>query len=226
MADTPTAQLYTNDGTLKGDVPLDPAVFGIEPNRPVMHQVVTAQLAAARSGTASTKTRADVRGGGRKPWRQKGLGRARQGSIRAPHWVGGGVVFGPHPRSYRQRTPRKMRRLALYSALSARAAEAAIKVVETLDWAEPKTKRAKSLLEAMGADGKVLLVLSRSDRTAERSFRNLRGVAIVDPGQINTYDVLWSDVVIFTTDTIGSVADGHTFEPSDDDFTPDEGGEA
>ncbi len=226
MAETPTAQLYANDGTLKGEVALDPAVFGIEPNRPVMHQVVTAQLAAARSGTASTKTRADVRGGGRKPWRQKGLGRARQGSIRAPHWVGGGVVFGPHPRSYRQRTPKKMRRIALYSALSARASEGAVKVVETIDWAEPKTKLAKGLLEAMGVDGKALVVLGRSDRTAHKSFRNLRGVAIVEPGQINTYDVLWSDVVVFTTDTVGSVTGGHAFEVSEDDFTPDEGGDA
>jgi large subunit ribosomal protein L4 len=225
VAETPVAQLYTNTGDLKGEVSLDPEIFGIEPNHPVMHQVVTAQLAAARAGTASTKTRSDVRGGGRKPWRQKGLGRARQGSIRAPHWVGGGVVFGPHPRSYRQRTPKKMRRLALRSALSARASEGAIKVVETLEWAEPKTKTAKSLLEAIGAEGKTLVVLSRSDRTAQKSFRNLRGVAIVDPGQINTYDVLWSDVVVFTTDTVGSVAGRDTFEVTDQDFVPDEGGE-
>ena len=120
MSETPIAVLYGNDGTPKGDVKLDPAVFGVEPNVAVMHQVVNAQRAAARSGTANTKTRNEVRGGGRKPWRQKGLGRARHGSIRSPQWVGGGVVFGPHPRDYSQRTPKKMKKLALRGALSAR----------------------------------------------------------------------------------------------------------
>lgn len=225
MAETRSATLYEPDGSVKGNVALDADVFGIEPNMPVMHQVVTAQLAGARSGTASTKTRSDVRGGGRKPWRQKGLGRARQGSIRAPHWVGGGVVFGPHPRSYEQRTPKKMKRLALRSALSARARENAIKIVETFDWNEPKTKLARSFLDTIDADGKVLLVLGRSDRVAERSFRNLRGVAIVEPAQLTTYDVLWADTVIFTTDTIGSIAKPGAYDVTDDDFVADEGGE-
>lgn len=219
------AELFASDGSRKGDMPLDPEVFGIEPNRPVMHQVVTAQLAGARSGTASTKTRAQVRGGGRKPWRQKGLGRARQGSIRAPHFVGGGVAFGPHPRSYAQRTPKKMKRLALRSALSARASESAIKVVETFDWAEPKTKQALAFLDAVNADRKVLIVLGRSDRIPERSFRNLRGVAIVEPGQVTTYDVLWADTLVFTTDTIGSVGRHGIYDVTESDFVEDEGGE-
>jgi len=123
VADAPMAQTFSSAGEHTGEQALDPDIFGIEPNQAVMHQVVTAQRAAARSGTANTKTRAEVRGGGRKPWRQKGLGRARHGSIRSPQWRGGGVVFGPKPRSYAQRTPKKMKRLALISALSARAAE-------------------------------------------------------------------------------------------------------
>ena len=133
MADKLTADLYSADGKKKGTVDLKPEIFGIEPNTAVMHQVVTAQLGARRAGTHSTKTRAEVRGGGRKPWRQKGLGRARHGSIRSPQWAGGGVAHGPKPRDYSQRTPKKMKRLALRSALSARAADGKIKVVETFD---------------------------------------------------------------------------------------------
>jgi len=225
VADTCSAALFASDGTRKGDLALDPDVFGIEPNLPVMHQVVTAQLAGARSGTASTKTRGQVRGGGKKPWRQKGLGRARQGSIRAPHFVGGGVAFGPHPRSYEQRTPKKMKRLALRGALSARAREDSIKVVETIDWAAPKTKQAKALLEAVGAERKVLLVIGRNDRIPVRSFRNLRGVAIVEPGQVTTYDVLWADTLVFTTDTIGSVGRYGVYDVTESDFVEEEGGE-
>ena len=154
MADKLTAELYSADGAVKGSIDLNPDIFGIEPNQAVMHQVVTAQLAAARAGTHSTKTRSEVRGGGRKPWRQKGLGRARHGSIRSPQWVGGGVAHGPKPRDYSQRTPKKMKRLALRSALSARAADGQVKVVETFDtWEAPKTKSAIALLDAMGVDG-------------------------------------------------------------------------
>ena len=217
MADL-KAPLYAADGTAKGDVNLDPDIFGIEPNHAVMHQVVTAQLAAARSGTASTKSRADVRGGGRKPWRQKGLGRARQGSIRAPHWVGGGVAHGPKPRDYSQRTPKKMKKLALRSALSARASEAAIKVVEPIDWAAPKTKDAASLLSTMAAAGNTLLVLNRTDEVARRSFRNIADVRIVEPGQVTTYDVLWSDQVVFTTNTLASVGRHGGYGVTESDF--------
>ena len=203
MADRLTAELFTADGKRTGDVDLNSDIFGIEPNTAVMHQVVTAQLAAARAGTHSTKTRAEVRGGGRKPWRQKGLGRARHGSIRAPQWVGGGVAHGPKPRDYSQRTPRKMKRLALRSALSARAADSRIKVVEDFDvWAEPKTKNATALLRAMGITGKVLLLAEDHERTAIKSFRNIDGVIASNLGQANTYDVLWAETIIMSKGTL------------------------
>jgi large subunit ribosomal protein L4 len=225
MADV-KAPLFTSDGTSKGEIKLDAEVFGIEPNLPVLHQVITAQLAGKRSGTASTKTRAEVRGGGRKPWRQKGLGRARQGSIRAPHWVGGGVAHGPKPRDFTQRTPKKMKRLALRSALSARASEEAIMVIEDLDWSSPKTKQAVTLLEAIGAGGKSLVVLVKLDGTAGRSFRNLPDVHLCEPGHLTPYDVLWADQVIFTSHTVGSVGRSSSYEVSDSDFVKDEGGES
>jgi len=218
---TVTAPLFGADGTAKGDIALNADVFGIEPNMAVLHQVVTAQLAAARRGTASTKTRAEVRGGGRKPWRQKGLGRARQGSIRAPHWVGGGVAHGPKPRDYTQRTPKKMKRLALRSALSARASEEAVMVVDDLNWSAPKTKQAISLLKAMGADGKTLVVLNSIDGVAGRSFRNLPEIRLAEPGHVTPYDVLWSDQVVFTSHTVGSVAGSGSYEVSEEDFVKD-----
>jgi len=203
VAERPTAELYAADGTHRGEIELDPRIFGIEPNLAVMHQVVTAQLAAARAGTHSTKTRGEVSGGGRKPWRQKGLGRARHGSIRAPQWIGGGIAHGPKPRDYTQRTPKKMRRLALRSALSARAAEGRIKVVETFDvWDAPRTKNAVALLEAMGVRGKVLLIAEDHEWTAIRSFRNLSDVIASNLGQANTYDVLWAETVIMSRGTL------------------------
>ena len=198
-----SAELYTAAGERAGDVELNPDIFGIEPNMDVMHQVVTAQLAAARAGTHSTKTRAEVRGGGRKPWRQKGLGRARHGSIRSPQWTGGGVAHGPKPRDYSQRTPRKMKRLALRSALSARASDGQIKVVETFDvWDRPRTKNAVALLEAMGVSGKVLLLAEDHERVAIKSFRNIDGVIASNLGQANTYDVLWAETVIMSKGTL------------------------
>jgi len=215
------APLYASDGSRKGEILLEPAVFGIEPNVAVMHQVVTAQMAGARSGSASTKTRAEVRGGGRKPWRQKGTGRARQGSIRAPQWRGGGVAHGPRPRSFEQRTPKKMKRLALRSALSSRAAENAIRVVESILWSEGKTKQAVALLAALSANGKAVVVLASTDIAAERAFRNLPQVLICDPGHLTTYDVLWSDAVIFTTDTLSAVSAG-AFEVTASDFVKED----
>lgn len=217
MADL-KAPLYKPDGSTKGDIKLDPEIFGIEPNLDVLHQVVNAQLAAARAGTASTKKRSEVRGGGRKPWRQKGLGRARHGSIRSPIWVGGGVAHGPRPRDYSQRTPKKMKRLALHSALSARAAEAAVMVVDDIDWTTPKTKQAVALLNAMNASGKTLVILGQLDSAAGKSFRNLAHVRLVEPGQLTPYDVLWSDQVVFTSHTVGSVGRASTYEVSDEDF--------
>lgn len=224
MADI-KAPLYNIDGKANGDIKLDADVFGIEPNLDVLHQVVTAQLAAARGGNASTKTRAAVRGGGRKPWRQKGLGRARHGSIRSPQWVGGGVAHGPQPRDYSQRTPKKMKRLALKSALSARASEEAIKVVEDIAWSAPKTKQAVGLLHAIEAKGKTIVVMTALDGAAAKSFRNLTEVRLVDPGHLTAYDVLWSDQVVFTSHTVGSVGRSSTYEVSESDFVKDEAGE-
>ena len=219
-----SAPLFTADGKENGTIDLDPEIFGIEPNLNVLHQVITAQLAGARVGTASTKTRSEVRGGGKKPWNQKGLGRARHGSSRSPIWAGGGVAHGPKPRKYDQRTPKKMKRLALRSALSARASESAIRVVDTLDWTAPKTKNAVSLLSAIGADSKTLFVLGRDDVVARKSFRNVKNVVLTMPGQVTPYDVLWSDTVVFTTGTL-SAADGkNAFAVSDDDFVRETAG--
>lgn len=226
MADI-KAPLFKADGAASGDIKLDTDVFGIEPNMDVLHQVVTAQLAGARAGTAKTKTRAEVRGGGRKPWRQKGLGRARHGSIRSPIWVGGGIAHGPQPRDYSQRTPKRMKRLALRSALSARASESAVMVVDDIDWSAPKTKQAVALLDAIGAKGKTLLVLSQLDGAAGKSFRNLQEVRMVEPGHLTAYDVLWSDQVVFTSHTVGSVGRSSSYEVSDSDFVREDvdGGE-
>jgi large subunit ribosomal protein L4 len=191
------------------NVDLPEAIFGIQPNVPVMHQVVTAQLAAARAGTHATKNRAEVSGGGAKPWKQKGTGRARQGSSRAPHWRGGGVAHGPQPRSYRQRTPKKMVWLALRSALSDRAASGMVTVVDDWRFAAPKTKEAVAALKALGAadNERVLVVLGREDETAWKSFRNLSDrVDMVSVEELNTYDVLVSDRVIFTSATLEALS--------------------
>jgi large subunit ribosomal protein L4 len=208
LADAPVARKYDSSGKQTGEMKLDAAIFGIEPNLPVMHQVVTAQLAALRSGSANTKTRAEVRGGGKKPWRQKGLGRARHGSIRSPQWRGGGVVHGPKPRDFSQRTPKKMRRLALYSALSTRAGDGEIRIVDSIEWEAPKTKSAAALLAGMGVDGKVAIVVEASDGVVAQSVRNLPQVLVITPDQLNTYDVLWAETLIFTSDTIQSVGAG------------------
>ena len=221
MADALKADLYGPDGSHKGEVDLDPAIFGIEPNMGVIHQVVTAQLGAGRAGTHSTKTRREARGGGRKPWRQKGIGRARQGSIRAPHWVGGGVAHGPKPRSYRQRTNKKVRRLALYGALSARAAGGQVKVVEDLAWDEPKTKVGRQFLGSIGADSSVLVYLTEGDHNAELSFRNLPA-ATVRRGQLSAHDVVASDTIVFTVDSLATVGGKTTYEVSESDFELEE----
>jgi large subunit ribosomal protein L4 len=181
-----------------GKVDLDDSTFGIQPNVPVMHQVVTAQLAARRSGTQSTKTRSEVRGGGAKPFRQKGTGNARQGSIRAPHYSGGGVALGPKPRKYGQKTPKKMIGLALRSALSDRAAEGKVIVVDSWGFEKPSTKAAKSALAGLGVDGKALVVVGRDDAAAALSFRNLTEVQLITPGELNAYDVLCNEYIVFT----------------------------
>ena len=194
------------DGATLGTVELEPTIFGIEPNVAVLHQVVTAQLAAKRAGTQSTKTRKEVSGGGKKPFRQKGTGGARQGTTRAPHYPGGGIALGPKPRKYDQKTPKKMIRLALYSALSDRAAESRVALVDSFDaWTEPKTKAALGALGALGLEGKILVVLNRGDAVAYYSFNNLDHVKTIDEGEINAYDVLEANWVLFTDATLPRV---------------------
>ena len=172
--------------------------FSIEPNVSVMHQVVTAQLAHRRRGTQSTKTRAEVRGGGIKPISQKGTGSARQGSIRAPHFVGGGVALGPKPRKYSQRTPKKMISLALRSALSDRAADNKVVVVDGFSFDAPSTKSANQLLADLGIDGKIMVVIEHTDMVSSKSFRNLSNVQVVTTNELNAYDVLCNDWLVFT----------------------------
>jgi large subunit ribosomal protein L4 len=207
-----TVTMRKGDGEDAGTVDLPDDIFGIEPNVAVMHQVVTAQLAAKREGSHSTKTRAEVRGGGAKPWRQKGTGRARQGSIRSPQWRGGGVAHGPKPRDYSQRTPKKMVRLALRSALSDRAADDKVIVVSEWGIDEPKTKDAIKLLEALGLreqgarPPRVLLVLLGEDEAAWKSFRNLgERVQLVTPGELSTYHVLVNDWIVLSQATLETV---------------------
>lgn len=205
-----TADTYSATGTKAGSTDLSDEVFGIEPNTAVMHQVVTAQQAAARRGTSKVKSRGEVSGGGRKPWRQKGTGRARQGSIRAVQWVGGGVAHGPSgEQNYTKRVNKKLKRLALRSALSDRAASGDIRVVEALDFDAPRTKAARELLTAIDADRpRVLVVLAGYADAAVKSFRNLPGVHLLTVDQLNTYDVLVSDVVVFEKGALELIGTG------------------
>ena len=206
-------------GSKTGTVDLDPQTFGLDPNVAVMHQVVTAQLAARRSGTQSTKTRAEVRGGGAKPWRQKGTGRARHGSIRSPQWRGGGVALGPKPRDYSQKTPKKMVRLALKSALSDRAASERVVVVDEWNFELPKTKTALAALDALDVEGRVLIVVNQNDLNTWKSFANLDRVHVISPGELNAYDVLVNDWVVFAKSTLPDatspeISEGATDESS------------
>jgi large subunit ribosomal protein L4 len=199
MAESMKAKVINAGGGTTRERVLPEELFGGDINVPLMHQVVTAQLAAARSGTASTKTRAEVRGGGKKPWRQKGTGRARHGSSRSPIWVGGGAVFGPKPRDHSVKVPKKMRRAALRSALAAKAKEDRIWVL--YDWTETQTKPAASVLEQEGIQGRTLLVLDPGDdesAAVDRAFRNLNDAAFSLVGSLSTYDVLVADAIVFT----------------------------
>ena len=197
--------VHTSEGKTNGSVDLPAEIFDTEASVALMHQVVNAQLAAARQGTHATKTRGDVRGGGRKPFRQKGTGRARQGSIRAPHYTGGGTVHGPQPRDYAQRTPKKMIKAALFGALSDRARNERIHVIEELvPGQKPSTKSAKAFLESLTERKNVLLVIGREDINARRSANNLPNVQILDAGQLNTYDVLNADDVVFTVEALNT----------------------
>ncbi len=188
--------VYNIEGEQVGEVELNDAIFGIEPNIPVMHQALVRQLANARQGTHSTKTRGEVSGGGRKPWPQKGTGRARQGSIRAPQWVGGGTVFGPKPRSYYQKMPKKMRRLALRSALSVKASAGQIKVLDDLQLPEIKTKRMVQVLENLGIEGSALILLPERNENVELSARNLPDVKILRASYLNVRDLLGYETLI------------------------------
>jgi large subunit ribosomal protein L4 len=205
-----SVDVHTRDGSTNGSVELVAEFFEAPVNVPVMHQVVVAQLAAARAGTSKVKARGEVRGGGRKPWRQKGTGRARQGSIRAPQWTGGGIAHGPTgEENYSKRVPKKLKRIALRSALSDRAGSGDVRVVEDLAFEVPRTKDAIAVLDGLGvSDRRVLLVLAGRDDNVAKSFRNLGLVHLLTVDQLNTYDVLVSDVVVFQREALDYLGTG------------------
>jgi large subunit ribosomal protein L4 len=204
-----TVKVHTPAGKTDGSVELPAEVFDVQANVPLMHQVVVAQLAAARQGTHSTKTRGEVAGGGRKPYRQKGTGRARQGSIRAPQFAGGGVVHGPQPRDYSQRTPKKMKAAALRGALSDRARAGRVHVVsELVAGGTPSTKTARKVIESLSSRARLLVVVAREDEAGWKSLRNVPSVHLIAPDQLNTYDVLVSDDVVFTRGALDAFLSG------------------
>ena len=192
----PSTPLYDRTGKTVGNVELSDELFAAPVNTAVLHQVVTAQLAARRTGTHDTKTRGEIRGGGKKPYRQKGTGRARQGTVTAPHYRGGGVVFGPHPRSYEQRLPRKMKRLALRGALTAKLADDQLKVIDTFGLEAIKTRDLAGVLRALAADGRVLVVSPGRDQNLELSARNLPTVDIILADSLNVVDLIKADLVL------------------------------
>lgn len=203
----PQLDLFKQDGTKIGAVEANDAVFGIEPNQHVLFQAVTLQRASLRQGTHKTKGRSEVSGGGRKPWRQKGTGRARQGSIRSPQWRGGGIVFGPTPRSYSFKMPRKMRRLALRSALSSKVAANEVFALETLSFDSIKTKNFKEMMTKLGLDKKVLFVVSEYEENSLLSARNIPGVTMIETTGLNVLDILGSNKVVFTKDAVEKVGE-------------------
>ncbi|MFD2627724.1 50S ribosomal protein L4 [Oceanobacillus kapialis] len=196
----PKVALFKQDGSQAGDLELNDSVFGIEPNTHVLHEAVVMQRASLRQGTHAVKGRSDVRGGGRKPWRQKGTGRARQGSIRSPQWVGGGTVFGPTPRSYSYKLPKKVRRLALRSALSSKVQEENLVVLESLAMEVPKTKEVVNMLQALNVETKALIVTADKDETVIRSANNLQSVKVLTVEEVNVLDLLTHDKLILTKD--------------------------
>ncbi len=207
---TLTVDVIDATGNNAGSYDLPAEVFDVQTNVPLIHQVVLAQLAAARQGTHSTKTRGDVRGGGRKPYRQKGTGRARQGSTRAPQFAGGGVVHGPQPRDYTQRTPKKMKAAALRGALSDRARHGRVHVVSSFVESAPSTKIAAAILAKVSERANVLVVLERDDESSYKSLRNIDTVHLLTADQLNTYDVLCSDDVVFTRGALDAFLAGRT----------------
>ena len=201
----PTVSVYDMTGRERGKMELSDAIFGIEPNKAVMHSAVVNYLANQRQGTQSTLTRAEVSGGGKKPWRQKGTGHARQGSTRSPQWTHGGIAFGPKPRSYRYAIPKKMRRLALKSAFSDKVATGDMIVLDALTLEEIKTKTVAAMLKALGAEKKVMIVLPEKDETVLKSARNIPGVNVTLVNTLNTYEVLNADKFIVLKDAVTKI---------------------
>lgn len=203
----PKVALYNQSGSQVGEVELSDAVFGIEPNQHVLFEAVLMQQASRRQGTHKVKNRSEVRGGGRKPWRQKGTGRARQGSIRSPQWRGGGIVFGPTPRSYSYKLPKKVRRLAIKSALSSKVLDNNVLVLENLTIEAPKTKEIVQLLNTLSLDKKVLIVTADNDQNVELSARNIPGVTVVDANGVNVLDVINHDKMVLTKEAAEKVGE-------------------
>ncbi|HWJ03138.1 MAG TPA: 50S ribosomal protein L4, partial [Verrucomicrobiae bacterium] len=198
----PKVAVYNMQGAQVGDMELNDNVFGVEVNQAVLHSAVVLQLASLRRGTHSTKLRGEVRGGGRKPWRQKGTGRARAGSIRSPLWRGGAILFGPKPRSYDFNMPRKVRRLALKSALSSKVQSGKLIVLDQIDFAAPKTKQVVELLEALKVSNKALVVTGEINDAVAKSARNIPGVVALDATGLNVYDILNHDTLVVTKDAV------------------------
>jgi large subunit ribosomal protein L4 len=200
----PTVGLFNKEGNKVGDIELAESVFGVEINTYAVHQVVVALLANKRQGNQSAKTRSEVSGGGIKPWRQKGTGRARQGSIRAPQWIHGGIVFAPKPRDYRISVPKSMRRVAMKSALSSKVEENEIIVLESLDIEAPKTKEVLKMLAALKTE-KALIVVAESNENVYKSVRNIKGVSVIPANNLNVYDILKYDNFIITKDAVSKI---------------------
>lgn len=205
----PEVAVINSEGAKVGKVKLSSQVFEVEPHASLMHRAVINHLANRRSGTADTKTRAEVRGGGKKPYRQKGTGRARQGTIRAPHYTGGGVVFGPHPRDYNVEMPKKMRRLAVKSAFSVKAAEGQVVVIDDLKMESISTKRLVEIFDNIDVQGKTILVLAEPDEIIKRSARNVPWIAIRIAPSVSTYDLLNADTIVFTKDALAKIEEAH-----------------
>ena len=201
----PKIEVYSIEGKKVSDVELKEEVFGIEPNEAIVHSVLVNYMANQRQGTQSTKTRSEVSGGGRKPWRQKGTGRARQGSIRAPHWVGGGIALGPKPRSYKYRVNKKERRLAIRSVLSSKVLEKELVVVDKIDFKEIKTKNMVNALNKLKVEGKTLIVLPEKNENVQKSARNIEGVKTSLVNTINVYDLLKYKNLVLTLDTVKKI---------------------
>jgi len=201
----PTVPVYNVEGQQAGEITLSDEVFGVPVNRALLHDAVTLQLASRRLGTAKAKTRGEVRGGGRKPWRQKGTGQARHGSRRSPLWTGGGIIFPPQPRKYGFRMPRKARRLALKSALSSKVAGGELMVVEGLKLEEPKTKSMVAVLAKLNLNRKTLIVLAEAAENVEKSVRNIPGVTTLLPDELNVYDILNHDRLLLVREAVGKV---------------------